>query len=97
MQRRSGWSREKGGFCPLPSSIEKYILCKAFDTTGESETGPYLPPEILWRQKEQFSDGVGYGWIDALKDRADVEVSDDTTKNPKSEWGIEVPDSKEAY
>ena len=44
-------------------NIEKYILRKAFD----DETNPYIPKEILWRQKEQFSDGVGYGWIDRLK------------------------------
>jgi asparagine synthase (glutamine-hydrolysing) len=48
--------------------MEKYILRKAFDTTDEPDTQPYLPDKILWRQKEQFSDGVGYGWIDALKD-----------------------------
>jgi asparagine synthetase B (glutamine-hydrolysing) len=47
--------------------IEKYILRKAFDTTDEPDIKPYLPAEILWRQKEQFSDGVGYGWIDILK------------------------------
>ena len=43
--------------------IEKYCLRKAFD----DEKFPYLPQEILWRQKEQFSDGVGYGWIDGIK------------------------------
>jgi asparagine synthase (glutamine-hydrolysing) len=48
--------------------IEKYILRKAFDTEGEPGAKPYLPKHILWRQKEQFSDGVGYGWIDGLKD-----------------------------
>jgi len=47
--------------------IEKYILRKAFDTSDEPDVKPYLPNEILWRQKEQFSDGVGYGWIDILK------------------------------
>ena len=47
--------------------IEKYVLRKAFDTSDEPDVKPYLPKEILWRQKEQFSDGVGYGWIDALK------------------------------
>jgi asparagine synthase (glutamine-hydrolysing) len=47
--------------------IEKYILRKAFDTSDEPDVKPYLPDEILWRQKEQFSDGVGYGWIDVLK------------------------------
>jgi asparagine synthase (glutamine-hydrolysing) len=46
--------------------IEKFIIRKAFDTPDD----PYLPHEILWRQKEQFSDGVGYGWIDSLRDLA---------------------------
>ncbi|ORY09398.1 asparagine synthetase [Clohesyomyces aquaticus] len=77
--------------------IEKYILRKAFDTTDEPGTQPYLPDEILWRQKEQFSDGVGYGWIDALKDNAELHVTDEMMKNPKPEWGTDVPDSKEAY
>ena len=45
---------------------EKWIIRKAFDTPED----PYLPDEVLWRQKEQFSDGVGYGWIDGLKDHA---------------------------
>ncbi|MCJ1324587.1 asparagine synthetase [Thelotrema lepadinum] len=80
-----------------PSRIEKYILRKAFDTTSEPETEPYLPEHILWRQKEQFSDGVGYGWIDALKDAAQAQVSDDMMKSPKAEWGNDVPDTKEAY
>ncbi|KAF2673880.1 glutamine-hydrolyzing asparagine synthase [Microthyrium microscopicum] len=77
--------------------IEKYILRKAFDTTDEPETAPYLPESILWRQKEQFSDGVGYGWIDALKDNAEIHVSDEDMKNPKPEWGDDIPDTKEAY
>jgi asparagine synthase (glutamine-hydrolysing) len=77
--------------------IEKYILRKAFDTTDEPDVKPYLPDNILWRQKEQFSDGVGYGWIDILKDTAEAQVTDEMMKNPKSEWGSDVPDSKEAY
>ncbi|KAF1849993.1 glutamine-hydrolyzing asparagine synthase [Cucurbitaria berberidis CBS 394.84] len=77
--------------------IEKYIIRKAFDTTDEPETQPYLPQKILWRQKEQFSDGVGYGWIDALKDNAELHVTDEMMKNPKPEWGNDIPDSKEAY
>ena len=76
--------------------IEKYILRKAFDTTDEPETEPYLPDNILWRQKEQFSDGVGYGWIDALKDHAEAAVTDKQMKNPKPEWGSDIPDTKEA-
>jgi asparagine synthase (glutamine-hydrolysing) len=77
--------------------IEKYILRKAFDTSDEPDVEPYLPDEILWRQKEQFSDGVGYGWIDALKDTAELKVSDEMLKNPKPQWGDDIPDSKEAY
>lgn len=78
--------------------IEKYILRKAFDTTDEPDVQPYLPDKILWRQKEQFSDGVGYGWIDALKDHAERNVTDEMMKNPKPEWsGHDIPDSKEAY
>ncbi|KAK8082500.1 asparagine synthetase [Apiospora saccharicola] len=77
--------------------IEKYILRKAFDTSDEPGTEPYLPDEILWRQKEQFSDGVGYGWIDALKDNAENHVTDEMMKNPKPEWGNDIPDTKEAY
>jgi len=73
--------------------MEKYILRKAFDTPEE----PYLPDDILWRQKEQFSDGVGYGWIDALKDTAEKQVTDEMMKNPKPEWGSDIPDTKEAY
>ena len=77
--------------------IEKYILRRAFDTSDEPDVAPYLPDKILWRQKEQFSDGVGYGWIDALKDQAAAHVSDEMMKQPKPEWGNDVPDSKEAY
>jgi asparagine synthase (glutamine-hydrolysing) len=76
--------------------IEKYILRKAFDTSDEPDVPKYLPDSILWRQKEQFSDGVGYGWIDSLKDTAEKMVSDEEMKNPKPEWGTDIPDTKEA-
>lgn len=46
--------------------MEKYILRKAFDDPAD----PYLPESVLWRQKEQFSDGVGYSWVDSLKEYA---------------------------
>jgi asparagine synthase (glutamine-hydrolysing) len=46
------------------------LFGKAFDTPER----PYLPDSILWRQKEQFSDGVGYGWIDSLRDYAKMQV-----------------------
>ncbi|OQE21375.1 hypothetical protein PENSTE_c012G03274 [Penicillium steckii] len=77
--------------------IEKYIIRKAFDTTDEPDVEPYLPEKILWRQKEQFSDGVGYSWIDGLKDAAELHVTDEMMKNPKPEWGSDIPDTKEAY
>ncbi|EJT80657.1 asparagine synthetase [Gaeumannomyces tritici R3-111a-1] len=77
--------------------LEKYILRKAFDTSDDPSAQPYLPDKILWRQKEQFSDGVGYGWIDALKDNAELQVTDEMMKNPKPEWGDDIPDTKEAY
>ena len=48
--------------------IEKHIVREAFDG--------YLPDEVLWRQKEQFSDGVGYSWIDSLKEFVEEQVSD---------------------
>jgi asparagine synthase (glutamine-hydrolysing) len=80
-----------------PGRIEKYILRKAFDTSDEPGAAPYLPDSLLWRQKEQFSDGVGYGWIDALKEHAARHVSDEEMKKPKAEWGADVPDTKEAY
>lgn len=80
-----------------PGRIEKYVLRKAFDTSAEPEMQPYLPDHILWRQKEQFSDGVGYGWIDALRNTAEQNVSDHQMKNPRAEWGPDAPDTKEAY
>ena len=52
--------------------MEKYILRKAFDDPND----PYLPKDVLWRQKEQFSDGVGYGLIDHLKSEAESLVTD---------------------
>jgi asparagine synthase (glutamine-hydrolysing) len=73
--------------------IEKYILRKAFDTPDD----PYLPADILWRQKEQFSDGVGYGWIDALRDHADAQVSDHQFAVAKHRFPYNTPATKEAY
>ena len=46
-----------------PRNIEKYILRKSFDDPKD----PYLPDEVLWRQKEQFSDGVGYKWLESIR------------------------------
>ena len=75
--------------------IEKYILRKAFekDETGE----PYLPEEILWRQKEQFSDGVGYNWIDGLKEFIETQISDEEFENVlnKCVYTQDIPKNKE--
>jgi len=69
--------------------MEKWILRKAFEE--------YLPDEILWRQKEQFSDGVGYSWIDTLKKVAEEEVTDEMLANAKFRYPINPPMSKEEY
>ncbi len=68
--------------------IEKGVLREAF--------AGYLPDEILWRQKEQFSDGVGYGWIDGLKAHAQRQVSDDEFEAAATRFPINPPQTKEA-
>ncbi|MEZ5964455.1 MAG: asparagine synthase B [Planctomycetota bacterium] len=69
--------------------IEKQILRDAF--------ADILPPQILARQKEQFSDGVGYGWIDALKAHAEAKVSDHDLQRAHERFPHNVPQTKEAY
>ncbi len=69
--------------------IEKYVLRKAFEDM--------LPEEIAWRQKEQFSDGVGYSWIDSLKEAAEKEVSDEMMANAKFRFPLNTPQNKEEY
>jgi asparagine synthase (glutamine-hydrolysing) len=76
-----------------PGRIEKHILRQAFDTPED----PYLPDEILWRQKEQFSDGVGYGWIDSLRDLASNNVTDQMFENACNRFPENTPVTKEAY
>lgn len=73
--------------------IEKFILRKAFDVTDK----PYLPPDVLWRQKEQFSDGVGYSWIDGLKEHADKVITDQQLKMAPVIYSYNTPATKEAY
>jgi len=68
---------------------EKYVLRKAFEGL--------IPDEVLWRQKEQFSDGVGYNWIDSLKANADEKVSDDNLANADRKFPIQPPSTKEGY
>ncbi|MFV8370279.1 asparagine synthase B [Flavobacterium sp. LB2R40] len=72
---------------------EKYILRKAFDTPDN----PYLPAEVLWRQKEQFSDGVGYNWIDQLIEYCSSQVTDDQLIGAAMEFPYNSPTTKEAY
>lgn len=74
--------------CP-GNTIEKKILREAFRDL--------LPEEILWRQKEQFSDGVGYGWIDSLKSHAEKSVTDEMMAAVASRFPLQTPSSKEAY
>ncbi len=69
--------------------IEKWILRKAFED--------YLPASIAWRQKEQFSDGVGYGWIDSLKKMTAEQVSDNDLATASYRFPIHPPMSKEEY
>ena len=52
---------------------------------------------MAWRQKEQFSDGVGYDWIDSLKELVDKKVSDEMFKNAKFTFPFQTPMSKEEY
>ena len=74
--------------CP-GSTIEKRILREAF--------APLLPDEVAWRQKEQFSDGVGYSWIDTLKRITAESVSDDEMAHAAERFPIHPPRNKEEY
>ena len=58
---------------------------------------PWLPKEVLWRQKEQFSDGVGYDWIDGLKAHAAEVVSDDDLALAPIHFSHNTPTTKEGY
>ena len=69
--------------------MEKWVLRKAFEK--------YLPESVAWRQKEQFSDGVGYDWIDTLKEVVNAEISDKQLANAKFKFPIQTPTSKEEY
>jgi asparagine synthase (glutamine-hydrolysing) len=69
--------------------IEKQFLREAF--------AGYLPDSVLWRQKEQFSDGVGYSWIDSLKAHAAQQVSDQELESARFRFPYNTPLTKEAY
>mgnify|MGYP003634210324 FL=1 len=69
--------------------MEKWIIRKAFEDM--------LPESVAWRQKEQFSDGVGYSWIDTLKEVVEKEVSDEQLANAKFRFPIQTPQNKEEF
>ena len=69
--------------------IEKHVLRAAFQDL--------LPASIAWRQKEQFSDGVGYTWIDSLKAHAEADVTDRQLADAASRFPLNPPATKEAY
>ncbi len=69
--------------------MEKWVLRKAFEE--------YLPESVAWRQKEQFSDGVGYNWIDTLKALVETSVSDDQMQQAKHRFPLQTPRTKEEF
>ena len=75
----------------LEGKMEKWILRKAFDD------GNTLPEEVLWRQKEQFGDGVGYSWIDSVKAFVEEQVTDQQLATANFRFPVNTPDTKEGY
>eukprot|EP00656_Telonema_subtile_P014658 TRINITY_DN17556_c0_g1_i1.p1 TRINITY_DN17556_c0_g1~~TRINITY_DN17556_c0_g1_i1.p1 ORF type:complete len:481 (-),score=156.52 TRINITY_DN17556_c0_g1_i1:91-1533(-) len=73
--------------------IEKWMVRAAFDTPDD----PYLPKQVLWRQKEQFSDGVGYSWIDTLKDVSEKTITDAQMASAAKRFPHNTPGTKEGY
>ncbi|MCG2461873.1 asparagine synthase B [Flavobacteriaceae bacterium F89] len=69
--------------------MEKWVVRKAFEDM--------LPESVAWRQKEQFSDGVGYSWIDTLKELVKAEVTDEQLNNAKYRFPLQTPTSKEEF
>ncbi len=69
--------------------MEKYILRKAFENI--------LPESVAWRQKEQFSDGVGYSWIDTLRELTSSQISDQQMVHVNERFPVNPPMSKEEY
>jgi len=69
--------------------MEKWVIRKAFEK--------YLPESVAWRQKEQFSDGVGYDWIDTLKEVVEQNVSDDQMENAHFKFPVQTPQNKEEF
>ena len=74
---------------PAAGRMEKHVLREAFRGA--------LPDAILWRQKEQFSDGVGYRWIDSLKAESERRVTDSELDQAREEFPVNTPTTKEGY
>ena len=74
--------------CP-GNTIEKKIVREAF--------ADMLPESVAWRQKEQFSDGVGYSWIDSLKEMTSQAVTDEQMAHAAERFPINPPMNKEEY
>lgn len=75
------------------NNVEKWILREAFN----DPTDPWLPESIVWRQKEQFSDGVGYSWIDKLLEVANSQVTDLMLSLAHLRYPVNTPVNKEEY
>ena len=86
---KQGSETEKQGSGASKQRIEKWILRKAFEDM--------LPENIAWRQKEQFSDGVGYNWIDTLKKMTEEKVSDAEFARRENRFPVNPPKTKEEY
>ena len=69
--------------------MEKWVVRKAFED--------YLPESVTWRQKEQFSDGVGYDWIDTLKEVVEAAVTDEQMENAHFRYPLQTPQNKEEF
>ncbi|MEP2278305.1 asparagine synthase B [Maribacter sp.] len=69
--------------------MEKWVVRKAFEDM--------IPESVAWRQKEQFSDGVGYSWIDTLKELVEKEITDEQLENAAFRFPINTPLNKEEY
>ena len=79
----------RSGEADPKASIEKRIVREAFEDM--------LPEEVAWRQKEQFSDGVGYSWIDTLKKITSEAVTDEQMAHAEERFPINTPLCKEEY
>ena len=80
----------------IPNKVEGIIEKKILRDSFDDKENPWLPDSILWRQKEQFSDGVGYSWIDELIKYCESQISDEEMEKASSLFPINTPSTKEA-